>query len=115
MAHGRVRTRTLDDRPQEFPRVHEALVSRRHRYAYTAAAADMTLAYLTPDGNPPDRAFANALIKHDLLRRTTQVHRLPRDAAAGKPSSYPPRAHGPRTTATRSPTCTTPIAGPPTW
>ncbi|MGW4142641.1 carotenoid oxygenase family protein [Streptomyces mirabilis] len=84
VAHGRVRTRTLDDRPQEFPRVHEALVSRRHRYAYTAAAADMTLAYLTTDGNPPDRAFANALIKHDLLRGTTQVHRLPRDAAAGE-------------------------------
>jgi carotenoid cleavage dioxygenase len=44
----------------------------------------MTLAYLTPDGNPPDRAFANALIKHDMLRGTTQVHRLPRDAAAGE-------------------------------
>jgi carotenoid cleavage dioxygenase len=84
LAHGRVHTRTIDDRPQEFPRVHEALVSRRHRYAYTAAAADMTLAYMTADGNPPDRAFSNALIKHDLFRGTTQVHRLPRDAAAGE-------------------------------
>jgi carotenoid cleavage dioxygenase len=83
-AHGRVRSRIIDDRPQEFPRVNEALVSRRHRYAYTAAAADMTLAYLTADGNPPDRAFGNALIKHDLFRGTTQVHRLPRDAAAGE-------------------------------
>ncbi|MFD7709536.1 carotenoid oxygenase family protein [Streptomyces sp. NPDC059786] len=84
LAHGRVRTRRLDDRPQEFPRVNEALVSRRHRYVYTAAAADMTLAYLTADGNPPDRAFGNALVKHDLLRGTTQVHRLPRGAAAGE-------------------------------
>ncbi|PBC65862.1 dioxygenase [Streptomyces sp. Tue6028] len=84
LAHGRVRTRTLDDRPQEFPRVNETLVSRRHRYAYTAAAADLTLAYLTADGDPPDRAFANALIKHDLFRGSTQVHRLPRDAAAGE-------------------------------
>ncbi|WP_330302305.1 MULTISPECIES: carotenoid oxygenase family protein [unclassified Streptomyces] len=84
VAHGRVRTRTIDDRPQEFPRIREELVSRRHRYAYTAAAADMTLAYLTLDGNPPDRAFGNALIKHDLCRGTTQVHRLPRDAAAGE-------------------------------
>ncbi|MHC3469960.1 carotenoid oxygenase family protein [Streptomyces sp. 7R007] len=83
-AHGRVRTRTLDDRPQEFPRIHEPLVSRRHRYAYTAAAADMTLAYLAPDTNPPDRAFSNALIKHDLCRGTTQVHRLPKGAAAGE-------------------------------
>ncbi|MFF8594091.1 carotenoid oxygenase family protein [Streptomyces sp. NPDC015220] len=83
--HGRVRTRTLDDLPQEFPRVNEALVSRRHRYGYSAAAADMTLAYLTAeDGNPPDRAFTNALIKHDLLRGTAQVHRLPRHAAASE-------------------------------
>ncbi|MEU6065617.1 carotenoid oxygenase family protein [Streptomyces sp. NPDC047082] len=81
---GRVRQRTIDDRPQEFPRVNEALVSRRHRYGYSAAAADLTLAYLTHDGNPPDRAFSNALIKHDLLRGTAQVHRLPRDAAAGE-------------------------------
>ncbi|MFG2600784.1 carotenoid oxygenase family protein [Streptomyces sp. NPDC048462] len=85
LGHGRVRTRTIDDRPQEFPRVNEALVSRRHRYGYSAAAGEMTLAYLTADGgDPPDRAFGNALYKHDLLRGTAQVHRLPRDAAAGE-------------------------------
>ncbi|MFJ1841901.1 MULTISPECIES: carotenoid oxygenase family protein [unclassified Streptomyces] len=96
LRHGRVRTRTLDDRPQEFPRVNEALVSRRHRYGYTAAAAEMTLAYLTADGNPPDRAFGNALIKHDLLRGTTQVHRLPRDAAASEAVFVPSDAAGPK-------------------
>ncbi|MFJ9820926.1 carotenoid oxygenase family protein [Streptomyces sp. NPDC101151] len=85
LRHGCVRRRVLDDRPQEFPRVNEALVSHRHRYGYSAAAADMSLAYLTHDGgNPPDRAFSNALIKHDLLRGTAQVHRLPRNAAAGE-------------------------------
>ncbi|MFJ4946761.1 carotenoid oxygenase family protein [Streptomyces sp. NPDC088760] len=81
---GRVRQRVLDDRPQEFPRVNEALVSRRHRYGYSAACAEFTLAYLSPDANPPDRAFSNALIKHDLLRGTTRLHRLPRGAAAGE-------------------------------
>ncbi|MER6138091.1 carotenoid oxygenase family protein [Streptomyces sp. NPDC001815] len=81
---GCVRTRVLDDRPQEFPRVSEALLTRRHRYGYSAAAAEMMLAYVTPDGNPPDRAFSNELIKHDLLRGTTQVHRLPRHSAAGE-------------------------------
>ncbi|MFG3009838.1 carotenoid oxygenase family protein [Streptomyces cinerochromogenes] len=81
---GRVRQRVLDDRPQEFPRVNEALVSRRHRYGYSAACAEFTLAYLSPDGNPPDRTFSNALIKHDLLRGTTLLHRLPRGAAAGE-------------------------------
>ncbi|MFI1760527.1 carotenoid oxygenase family protein [Streptomyces sp. NPDC020800] len=85
LRHGHVRQRVLDDRPQEFPRVNEALVSRRHRYGYSAAAADMVLAYLTPaGGNPPDRAFSDALFKHDLLRGTTEVHRLPRHAAAGE-------------------------------
>ncbi|MFF0139216.1 carotenoid oxygenase family protein [Streptomyces sp. NPDC005227] len=91
---GCVRTRVLDDRPQEFPRVREELVSRRHRYAYTAAAADMTLAYLAEDGNPPDRAFGNALIKHDLPRGSTQVHRLPRGAAAGEAVFVPAEGAG---------------------
>ncbi|MEU4930210.1 carotenoid oxygenase family protein [Streptomyces yokosukanensis] len=85
LRHGRVRQRVQDDRPQEFPRVNESLVSRRHRYGYTVAAAELTAAYLTPDGGtPPDEAFSNALVKHDLLRDTTQVHRLPRGAAAGE-------------------------------
>ncbi|GHE07944.1 carotenoid oxygenase family protein [Streptomyces alanosinicus] len=85
LRHGRVRQRVLDDRPQEFPRVNESLVSRRHRYGYTAAAAEMTAAYLASDGAAPRAdAFSNALVKHDLLRGTTQVHRLPRGAAAGE-------------------------------
>ncbi|MGW5462949.1 carotenoid oxygenase family protein [Streptomyces sp. NPDC003996] len=92
--HGRLRQRVLDDRPQEFPRVNESLVSRRHRYGYTAAAAGLTAAYLTPDGGtPPDDAFSNALVKHDLLRGATQVHRLPKDAAAGE-AVFVPRDAG---------------------
>ncbi|MGW2055098.1 carotenoid oxygenase family protein [Streptomyces sp. NPDC001840] len=91
LAAGRVRRRTLDDRPQEFPRVHEGLVSRRHRYAYAASAAEMWQAYLTADGVPQDRAFSNALIKHDLLRGTTEVHRFERGAAAGEAVFVPSR------------------------
>ncbi|MFJ1914177.1 carotenoid oxygenase family protein [Streptomyces sp. NPDC088147] len=86
-----MRTRRLDDRPQEFPRVNEALVSRRHRYAYSATAGAMWQAYLTADGVPPDRAFGNALIKHDLFRGTTEVHRFPRDAAASEAVFVPSR------------------------
>ncbi|MEV6548277.1 carotenoid oxygenase family protein [Streptomyces sp. NPDC051597] len=93
LAHGRVRTRRLDDRPQEFPRVNESLVSRRHRYGYTAACAEMSTAYLTADGVPPDGSFGNALIKHDFLRGTSQSHRLPRGAAVGEAVFVP--AHGP--------------------
>ncbi|MEU6476806.1 carotenoid oxygenase family protein [Streptomyces sp. NPDC047017] len=90
---GSVHRTTVDDRPQEFPRVNESLVSRRHRYGYSAAAAEMTLAYQTVDGTPPDRAFTNALIKHDLLRGRTQVHRLPKGAAAGE-AVFVPRDAG---------------------
>jgi carotenoid cleavage dioxygenase len=84
LEHGRLRTRRIDDRPQEFPRIREDLVSRRHRYAYTATAADMWRAYETVDEVPPDTAFGNALIKQDLLRGTTEVHRFPRNSPAGE-------------------------------
>ncbi|MFF7891992.1 carotenoid oxygenase family protein [Streptomyces sp. NPDC007907] len=70
--------------PQEFPRVNEALVSRRHRYGYPAAAAEMSPAYQAVDGTPPDSAFADALIEHDPLRGAPQVHRLPAGAAASE-------------------------------
>ncbi|MFJ1923836.1 MULTISPECIES: carotenoid oxygenase family protein [unclassified Streptomyces] len=56
-------------------------------------------AYLTADGgSPPDRAFGNALYKHDLLRGASQVHRLPRDAAASEAVFVPSDPCG-RTTA----------------
>ncbi|MFI9803531.1 carotenoid oxygenase family protein [Streptomyces sp. NPDC052301] len=93
LRHGHVRQRVLDDRPQEFPRVNESSVSRRHRYGYAAAAAEMTRAYLPPDATPPERAFADALIKHDLSRGTAQVHRLPAGAAAGE-AVFVPRDPG---------------------
>ncbi|WP_433250427.1 carotenoid oxygenase family protein [Actinomadura nitritigenes] len=52
-----VRRTRLDDRPQEFPRVPDARVSRKHRYGYTAAAADFLKAY--GHGSTPDSAFGN--------------------------------------------------------
>ncbi|MEC3996372.1 carotenoid oxygenase family protein [Actinacidiphila sp. DG2A-62] len=84
LEHGRLRTRRIDDRPQEFPRVREGLVAHRHRYGYAACAGEMWRAYETVDGVPPDRNFGDALIKHDLLRGTTQVHRFPRNSPAGE-------------------------------
>ncbi|WP_328540323.1 carotenoid oxygenase family protein [Streptomyces sp. NBC_00344] len=93
LVRGQVHTRRIDDRPQEFPRVNESLVSRRHRYAYAAGAAEMWQAYLSADGVPPDRFFTNALIKHDLFRGTTQVHRFPRNAAVGEAVFVPSEAH----------------------
>ncbi|MBO1332743.1 carotenoid oxygenase family protein [Streptomyces sp. VRA16 Mangrove soil] len=88
---GRVRSHRLDDRPQEFPRINEALVSHQHRYAYTASAAEMWRAYETVDGVPPDEKFSNYLMKHDMMRGSRQVHRLPRGAAAGEAVFVPRR------------------------
>ncbi|WP_308122489.1 carotenoid oxygenase family protein [Streptomyces sp. WAC04114] len=59
-------------------------MTRRHRYGCSAAATERSLACQAADGTPPYRAFASALIKHDLLRGTSQVHRLPAGAAASE-------------------------------
>jgi carotenoid cleavage dioxygenase len=61
---GKVVEERLDDRGQEFPRVDERVVGRRHRYGYVGA-------FLEEE---------TALIKHDLQRRTSEVRLL---ASAG--------------------------------
>jgi carotenoid cleavage dioxygenase len=69
LAAGKVREEQLDDRPQEFPRIDERRVGRRHRYGY---------APLFMDG-------PHALLKHDLERRTggnRPTDRLARSEAA---------------------------------
>lgn len=94
LRHGRVPQRVLDDRPQDFPRVNESLVSRRHRYGHTASVAGLTAACPAPDGGtPPDAASSNALVKHDLPSGATRVHRLPTGAAAGE-AVFVPRDAG---------------------
>ncbi|MDY6997326.1 MAG: carotenoid oxygenase family protein [Actinomycetota bacterium] len=40
LADGKVRQSRVDDRPQEFPRVDERLVGRRHRYGYVAGVGE---------------------------------------------------------------------------
>jgi carotenoid cleavage dioxygenase len=60
-AAGTVVEERLDDREQEFPRVDERVVGRRHRYGYSAAG--LTSGH-------------GALIKHDLQRATSEVRPL---------------------------------------
>ncbi|NUT51898.1 MAG: carotenoid oxygenase [Saccharothrix sp.] len=79
----RVHQRRVDDRPQDFPRVNEALATRRHRYGYSAATALYGIPF-TAGGTPSDDAFTNALVKHDLERGTTEVHAFGRDEAVGE-------------------------------
>lgn len=60
VAGGVVKTETLDDRAQEFPRLDDRLTGRPHRYGYAAALGE---------GAEHGPAF-----KHDLTAGTTTVH-----------------------------------------
>jgi carotenoid cleavage oxygenase len=64
-AGGKVIEERLDDAGQEFPRVNERLVGRRHRFGYTSAFLD----------------GRDGLAKHDLDRRTKEFR--PFDSGGG--------------------------------
>ncbi|ACZ86209.1 carotenoid oxygenase family protein [Streptosporangium roseum] len=81
----KVHQRRIDDRPQDFPRVNDARATRPYRYGYSAATALYGIPF-TPEGMPSDDAFTNALVKHDLQRGTTEVHRFGKDEAVGEAS-----------------------------
>jgi carotenoid cleavage dioxygenase len=68
---GRVHQAVVDDRPQEFPRLDEALVGRPYRYGYTSAA--------------DFRSDESALIKHDVASATTTVRPLGRSTGPSEP------------------------------
>jgi carotenoid cleavage oxygenase len=57
---GKLVEERLDDRGQEFPRVDERVVGRRHRYGYAGAFLEKE----------------SALVKHDLVRRSSEVRQL---------------------------------------
>ncbi|HEX7353660.1 MAG TPA: carotenoid oxygenase family protein [Mycobacteriales bacterium] len=64
LSSGKLLEERLDDRGQEFPRVDERVVGRRHRFGYTAGFI----------------AGTDALVKHDLVAGTSELRRLPGDA-----------------------------------
>jgi carotenoid cleavage dioxygenase len=65
LSEGKVRESRLDERPQEFPRVDERLVGRRHRYGYAmqtkadtgAVAGDSVLKHDLVGGGSAERSF----------------------------------------------------------
>jgi carotenoid cleavage dioxygenase-like enzyme len=83
-AAGTVSRQFLDDRPQEFPRVDERVVSRPHRYGYSAVIGEASRDTVHPSGTFRDDAFADALLKHDLATGTVEAHRFARGAAVGE-------------------------------
>jgi carotenoid cleavage dioxygenase len=66
------------------PRVDERVVSRPHRYGYSAVIGEVSQALISLSGQFRDQAFANALIKHDLLHSTTDAHEFGKDETAGE-------------------------------
>jgi carotenoid cleavage dioxygenase-like enzyme len=88
---GKVTSRQLDDRLQEFPRIDERAISRPHRYGYSAVIGEVSRAAISLSGDFADQAFGNALLKHDLGHGTTQAHEFGRDATAGE-AVFVPRA-----------------------
>jgi carotenoid cleavage dioxygenase len=71
LADDKVRESRFDDHPQEFPRVDERLVGRRHRYGYVPTVLE-------------GLEGADALLKHDLLRGTTETRSLGAEKALGE-------------------------------
>ncbi|HZJ26658.1 MAG TPA: carotenoid oxygenase family protein [Acidimicrobiia bacterium] len=72
-AVGTLTSDLLDDRGQEFPRINEGILGRRHRYAY---------ATLTEFGDTVD---LTGVVKHDHDRATSEVHSFGDDGHAGEP------------------------------
>jgi carotenoid cleavage dioxygenase len=70
LADGKVRESRFDDRGQEFPRIDERLIGKRHRYGYTPGFEDA-------------RGTGN-LLKHDLVGGNTQQRSFGVEKALGE-------------------------------
>jgi carotenoid cleavage dioxygenase len=71
---GTVRSDTLDDAGQEFPRINDRRAGREHRYGYTAET-DVADSWIGHRG----------LRKHDLVASRTERHDVGDGRAAGEP------------------------------
>jgi carotenoid cleavage dioxygenase len=68
---GKVIEERTDDRPQEFPRVDERLVGRRHRYGYAACGLD-------------DAPGGAGVVKHDFAAGTSSLRLFPNQPGPGE-------------------------------
>ena len=70
---GKVHEQRLDDRPGEFPRVHDRVIGLKHRYGYVAGVDD--------DAG----GLGVCLYKYDLERDSSLTHELGAGCQAGEP------------------------------
>ncbi|MEY2437094.1 MAG: carotenoid cleavage oxygenase [Acidimicrobiaceae bacterium] len=73
---GKVLEERIDDRGQEFPRVDERVVGRRHRFGYSVGA--------TQDSKGDVDLMDNTVLKHDMVKGTTQAATFGSGASAGE-------------------------------
>jgi carotenoid cleavage dioxygenase len=66
LSGGKVVQETIDDRPQDFPRVDERVVGRRHRYGYTTA--------IRSENEDEFEFEGGAVIRHDLVAGASSSH-----------------------------------------
>jgi carotenoid cleavage oxygenase len=71
LADNKVRESRFDDRGQEFPRVDERLVGKRHRYGYAPAVGE-------------GAEGSDTLLKHDFIGGRTQSRRFGVDKVLGE-------------------------------
>ncbi|MCW2948023.1 MAG: 9-cis-epoxycarotenoid dioxygenase [Actinoallomurus sp.] len=72
-AAGKLTAERIDDRPQEFPRIDERLISKRHRYGYTVSAAALLH---TKSGE--------ALLKRDYASGQAETRMFPAGSDVGE-------------------------------
>src|ERR1700722_6536843 len=82
-AAGQVTQQRIDDRGQEFPRVDDRIISRPHRYGYSAVIGEVNRS-ISVGGDFSDDAFANAILRHDLAAGTVQAREFGPDATVGE-------------------------------
>ena len=82
-AAGKITQQRLDDRRQEFPRIDDRIMTRPHRYAYSAVTPELDR-HVTINGDFGDDAFSDALLRHDLECGTTQAYEFDRGCAVGE-------------------------------
>jgi carotenoid cleavage dioxygenase len=81
---GKVIQKRLDERYQEFPRVDQRVVGRKHRYGYSTVVEPEWQAVLSPTGHFANNTFANVLYKHDVAAGTVEAHNFGSSEAAGE-------------------------------
>ena len=83
---GKVTEQRLDDRHQEFPRVDDRTVGRRHRYGYSAVIHEVERAAMAPPGgrSKDGTVFSDSLLKRDFDHGSVESHQFGPSATVGE-------------------------------